>query len=195
MIQLPPQVAAVVDVLRGVHFDWAIGGGWAIDLALGRVTRSHGDVDVVVFRDEQTALRRTLQGFDFEIVVDGVPGPWQRDEWLRLPVHEIRARTRDGKQAIEVLLNEREGSDWVYRRDPHVRRPLSCVFRACRDDVRVLAPEVVLLYKSKAPRAVDEHDFRVARALLDDDARRWLIAALRRLDTEHPWIDALATKP
>jgi hypothetical protein len=57
--------------------------------------------------------------------------------------------------------------------------------------VRVLAPELVLLYKSKAPRPDDEADFRAARPLLDAEARAWLRAALLAAAPGHAWAAAL----
>jgi hypothetical protein len=80
----------------------------------------------------------------------------------------------------------------VHRRDPAVRRPIARVCRRGPGGVRVLAPEVVLLYKSRAPRVADERDFLAARPLLDGEARAWLAAALTRQDAAHPWAAALA---
>jgi hypothetical protein len=109
-------------------------------------------------------------------------------------VHEVHAVPPGGAGAptLEFLLNERDGADWVYRRDPAVRRPVARVCRAGPGGVRLLAPEVVLLYKSRAPRVADERDFLAARPLLDGEARAWLAAALTRQDAAHPWAAALA---
>jgi len=191
---LPPEVRAVADALASLRAPWAVAGGWALDLALGRVTRPHADVDVAAFRPDQAALRQALPGWDFSVAVAGALVPWEGDARLEPPVHEVHARPPAGRagQALELLLNEREGEDWVYRRDPAVRRPLRRVLRPGPGGVRVLAPEIVLLYKSKAPRAVDEHDFHAARPLLDAGARAWLRAALLRGAPHHPWAAALA---
>jgi hypothetical protein len=190
---LPPEVAGLSRLLRDLTAPWAVAGGWAIDLALGRVTRAHADVDVALLREDQAALRAALPGWEFRAAVDGAPVPWAVGVRLEAPVHEVHARPAAGAEdAIEFLLNERDGADWVYRRDPAVRRPLTRVFREARGGMRALAPEVVLLYKSKAPRAADEHDFRAALPLLDVEARRWLAAALRRADARHPWAAILA---
>jgi hypothetical protein len=177
---LPPPIAAVADALRDVPVPWAIAGGWAIDLALGRVTRPHADVDVAVFRGDQAALRAALPGWAFEAIAGGARVPWPAGVWLEPPVHEVYGRPAPGADALEFLLDERDGADWVYRRDPAVRRPLARALRDTPAGVRVLAAEVVLLYKSKAPRATDEQDFRVARDLLDGEARSWLRAARGR---------------
>ncbi len=191
---LPPEIGEVAAIL-GSFRPWAVAGGWALDLALGRVTRPHADVDVAVLRDDQAALRAALPGWRFRIVSGGVLVPWEPRARLELPVHEVHAQPCEGVagRPLELLLNEREGADWVYRRDPAVRLPLVRALREVQGGVRVLAPEVVLLYKSKAPRPVDEADFRSARPLLDAEARTWLRAALLRGAPGHPWVTALAS--
>jgi len=189
---LPPAIREVAAVLRDFRAPWAAAGGWALDLALGRVTRPHADVDVAVFRDDQDELRRALPGWHFDVVVGGALTPWISGVSLAPPAHEVHARPPGGAgPTIEFLLNERAGADWVYRRDPGIRLPLTRAIRPGPDGVRVLSAEVVLLYKSKAPRATDEDDFRTALPMLDADARRWLAAALRRAGAEHPWVAAL----
>ena len=189
---IPPPVAGVAGLLRDLPVPWAIAGGWAIDLALGRVTRPHADVDVAVFRDDQAALRAALPGWTFEAVDRGRFVPWPADVRLEPPVHEAYGRPAPGAAPLELLLDERDGADWVYRRDPAVRRPLARALRSTPEGVPYLAPEIVLLYKSKAPRESDEQDFRAAGPLLDAEARAWLRAALARQAPAHPWADALA---
>jgi hypothetical protein len=192
--ELPPEIHAVAAALRELDAPWVIAGGWALDLALGRVTRAHGDVDIAVFRDDQGALRAALPGWDFAAVAGGVPASWELGARLELPVHEVHARPPAGAPpfSLELLLNERDGADWVYRRDPAVRLPLARALRPGPGGVRVLAPEVVLLYKSKAPRPADEADFLAARPLLDAAGQAWLREALLRARPDHPWAAALA---
>src|SRR4051812_24187898 len=76
---LPPEIGAVADALRtldAAHVPWGVAGGWAIDLALGAVTRPHADVDLAVFRDDQHAVRAALPAWRFETVRDGALVPW-----------------------------------------------------------------------------------------------------------------------
>lgn len=91
MHPLPPPIAAVADALRDLRAPWAIAGGWAIDLALGRTTRAHADVDLAVFRDEQAALPGALPGWRFDVAMHGQLVPWRSGERLALPVHEVHA--------------------------------------------------------------------------------------------------------
>jgi hypothetical protein len=94
MLPLPSDLAQIVDTMHPFTGTWAIAGGWAIDLWLGRQTRSHADVDIAVFRDEQSLLRATFADWQFSKVVDGKLLSWPRGEVLRLPEHEIHASMR-----------------------------------------------------------------------------------------------------
>jgi hypothetical protein len=174
--------------LRALSVPWAVAGGWAIDLVLDRVTRSHHDVDVAIFREDQMALRDVLGGWTFEAVVEGDRRPWPAGMWLDLPTHELYATPPNGMgSTFELLLNERDGDDWVYRRDPAVRRPIANALVARRAGLPVLAPEVVLLYKAKAPRPVDEEDFVAVLQALGAEPRAWFAEALDRCHSGHPW--------
>ena len=188
---LPPDLASSASAMPGYGALWAVAGGWAIDLALGVVTRVHADVDLAVFRDDQRVLREHLADWRWEYVDDGVLVPWSSDQWLALPVHELYATSTAGSR-IEILLNERDGDDWVFRRDPRVRLPLARAIVTSSSGLPALAPEVVLLYKSKDPRAMDEADFAAAAPRLDASARQWLRDALGECYGEHPWRAALA---
>jgi hypothetical protein len=57
--------------------DWALGGGWAVDAWLGRVTRDHGDIDVIVF--DQGALLEHLPGW--QLLAHDPQAPDHNNEW------------------------------------------------------------------------------------------------------------------
>jgi hypothetical protein len=176
------------------HFDapWAIAGGWAIDLYLDRHTRPHADVDIAILREDQRQLWTGLRPRGAEYVDSGVLRRWNPDAWLALPTHEVYVTTADGSR-LEILLNEHDPArrEWVYRRDPLVRRALDRTFRRTRD-VPYLAPEVVLLYKSKSPRPCDEADFAATMPVLETEAREWLRTALDSTTPRHAWASAIA---
>ena len=107
---------------------------------------------------------------------------------LELPLHEIHATSPIG--TIEFLLNERRDDRWVYRRDARIERPLSrAIVRSSSGPM--LAPEIVLLYKSKEPRATDDADLANTIPQLPGEARAWLAAALELSAPGHPWIQRL----
>jgi hypothetical protein len=190
---IPFEVAAVATVLEELTVPWAVAGGWAIDLALGRVTRAHHDVDISVFRADQAALRADLASWTFEMVRHGTRLPWPAELRLEPPVFEVYGRPlhADPTHAVEFLLEERGGEEWLYRRDPAIGRPIARVLRRGPELVSILAPEIVLLYKSKSPRATDEHDFDVGLELLDAEGRDWLRSAIATHDPGHPWVARL----
>jgi hypothetical protein len=59
--------------------------------------------------------------------------------------------------------------------------------------VRILPPEIVLLYKSKDPREEDEIDFGVTLPALTTEAVDWLTWALWvTASARHGWLQRLA---
>jgi hypothetical protein len=118
---------AIATLLEGVGAPWWIGGGWAIDLFLGRVTRAHQDVDVVILRRDQERFRRHL-GPGWALVYVQRPGggrvPWTAGQRLASPIHEIHATAPATGETLELLLNEADGSTWHYRRDARITLPL-----------------------------------------------------------------------
>lgn len=191
------EVRKVAEVFSAYSRPWFIAGGWASDLFLGRVTREHEDVDVAVLRPHQLALREHLRRWDVRYAdpnVRGVRLPWPAGQWLTLPVHELHAGRPSGDPAhVEVLLNEAVGPDWLYRRDPRVRLPLVRLALTSPDGIPFLAPEVVLLYKSKNPGPTDEQDFRACLPHLGPERAGWLVRALDLCDPEHGWLGVLRT--
>jgi hypothetical protein len=89
-----------------------------------------------------------------------------------------------------LVLDEAEGDTWFYRREPRIRRPMSTVVRQSREALRYLAPEIQLLYKSKAPREREEADVAQIYPLLAPEARKWLHDALELRTPDHKWIAA-----
>jgi hypothetical protein len=190
----PPSIPASPDeaALRaaswmdGFGAPWCVAGGWAVDLFLGRRTRPHADLDLVILRGDEHRLHGHLAGWTLQLAVDGVLHPWAPGERIPPSVHAIWAHSPDGDR-LELLVNEHAGTEWVYRRDPAVRCPLAKVVTRSAAGVPVLCPAVVLLYKSRAPREADEHDFELLLPALPTRQRRWLRSALAAAHPEHPW--------
>lgn len=185
----PARVAAALERLEA---PWWIAGGWALDLFLGRETRAHEDVDVVLLRRDQAALLRHFAGWDLQVAVPGEGlRPWDGSA-LELPLHELWARRAPGKDWLcELLLAEADGETWVYRRDARVRLPLAQA-GGVAGGLPLLAPEIVLLYKSKGPAGKDEADFAAVEPELSAGARRWLGEAIALVHPGHPWLGRLA---
>ena len=182
-------------VMTGFPGPWGIAGGWAIDLFLRRQSRPHSDVDVAILRHHQRHLGPRLPAGQAEKVVEHGLSPWRVEEQLHAPVHEIHATWPDGYH-LEFLLNEHdhEMREWVFRRDSRIRAPLATTFLS-RDALPYLAPEIVLLYKSKAPAARDDADLASVLPHLAAQQRTWLREALALTTPGHRWLDRITREP
>ena len=187
-------VEAVVRELKGVSFPWYISSGWALDLFLGRVTRLHHDVDVVLPYPAQMELRRHLteRGWAFLTPFEERLEPWPPHMQLQLPRHQVHAHR--GSDFIDFMLTDMEGI-WRYRREPSVLRSLERMSLTNDGDIPYLAPELVLLFKSKntsnKDRPKDQLDFERVLPHLETERRAWLYWALVATSPDHPWIKQL----
>jgi hypothetical protein len=200
-------VLAVRTLQSGLTVPWRVVGEWAIDLVIGRATRAHAGVDVMLLLECDEHALRHLPGIGLRLSTgpddEEQPSPASR----RLvagsdTVHLVSARL---SLSTQVLLGAAVGTTWVYHRGkPTITRLFGAVSRQ-RRGIPYLAPEVVLAMKSMAGRDKDDHDFRAALPLLDLGERQWLQEAITRrwrasvrrtgspvADTsQHPWTGQL----
>lgn len=187
-------VEQVTHELAELKAQWFIASGWALDLFLGRVTRVHHDVDVVVARSHQLALQQHLTARGWQLVTpfEKQLMPWPMHMTLELPRHQVHAH-RNG-EFIDILLTDLDQGRWHYRRNPAITRSADRLSLAY-NGLPYLAPELILLFKSQntsdKPRPQDQIDFEAVRALLDAERRAWLRWALIASDPAHPWITQL----
>jgi hypothetical protein len=190
-----PTLESIATLLGPLEIPWGFCGGWAIDLFLNRITRSHKDVDVAILRTDQRLIFDFLRqrGWLLEQAVAGKLYPFQEDEFLTLPIHTIWCQKANYRPAfLEVLLNESGQDQFVFRRERSIRCQLEEAFSISPSGFPILAPEIVLLYKSSAPSTLSNRlDFQSALPLLSTQKRRWLIQALHTLSPEHVWLKDL----
>lgn len=175
----PLTPAEVSRLFAAVDAPWWIAGGYAVELAAGRPLRAHGDIDVLLLRRDQLAAQRALAGWEWWAAdPPGSLRPWRPGEILPPDVHDIWCRpSASPPWRVQLMLDESEGSDWVSRRDPRIRHPLSTITRISPDGFPYLTPEIQLFYKARAPREKDLADFAAALPLLSAQQRAWLTEA------------------
>ena len=194
-------VHTVGSLLSDLTVPWWITGGWAIDLAVGRVTRDHADVNVMMLERDEHALRG-LTGLDIQLIADGQPpGPWPAGyRLMAAPVPGPKPPvTGSGRHAgdrlvlrgkilplpAEVIPASAVGTIWVYKKGSHVfTRPLADITRYW-EGIPFLAPEVVLLIKARPGlnwpgTDNDQRDFEAALPVLSAQQRSWLTDAIER---------------
>ncbi len=184
--------------LKSTLFDlgcqWAIAGGWAIDLFLGGQTRDHADIDIILKREDQFEIQKVLKGW--ELWVADPPGrlrPWRKSEYIKKGLQDIWCRrSPNDPWQIQVMLFDAEEDNWIFKRNESIRRKLEEAITKSKDGYPILSPEIQLLYKSKALREKDRIDFRNALAAMSEGQKSWLKQALVKVyDQEHEWIDLL----
>jgi hypothetical protein len=179
-------------LLRALPVPWWIAGGWALDLFVGRQTREHADLDVEVLRRDQRALQEYLAGWDLHTASGGALESWPQGMPLPPEVNSVWAWPSPGAPwALQVMFAEAEEDLWLYPRHRSITRPLDRIGLRTAEGIPFLAPEVQLLYKSRAPRAKDQADFDHVLPSLAPDARRWLAGALTEAHPGQPWLARL----
>ncbi|MBI1257918.1 MAG: amino acid transporter [Chloroflexi bacterium] len=189
----PLSLSETQRIFADAPFTWGLGGGYAVEQFLGTPIRSHDDVDIVIFRDEQIAAQHYLAGW--ELYAADPPGTlrkWKQDEYLPFGIHDIWGY-RGGAQGWEFqfMVAESEGDEWFHRRNPQIRGKRADLITEYNGwpCVRV---EVQLMYKSKNGRPKDEQDFRACLPKLSAAQKGWLKAQLEILYPDgHVWIEAL----
>ncbi|GAA0946969.1 nucleotidyltransferase domain-containing protein [Nonomuraea longicatena] len=184
-----PEIIALFRPLKAL---WWLSGGYALERAVGHAYRDHGDLDLSVRRDDHLAARAHLAGWDCHVAdPPGELRPWAVGEVLPAHAHDIWVREHPGGPwRFQLMLDEIEGDEWVYRRDPAVRRPLSSLLVADDGFLR-LSPEVQLLFKSVGIRPKDEVDFERVVPILTEAQLDWLVSAL---PSGHVWRQRLLSE-
>jgi len=190
----PFSVPEVRETLKDFTSEWIIAGGCAIDLFLGRETRDHGDVDVLVKRVDQLDIQRALP--DWDLWVADPPGtlrPWHKDEYLENGIQDVWCRrTALDPWRFQFMLFDVENENWIFKRDPSIRRPMHEAKLTTADGLHILAPEIQLLYKSKSLREKDNADFANALPQLSDEQKAWLkVNLLKVYGQTHEWLTRL----
>lgn len=191
----PLSVSEVETLFIGAPFDWCLAGGYAIEQFLGAPIRSHSDIDITVFRDEQLSLQRWLKGW--QLYAADPPGTlrtWHEGEFLPVGVHDIWGhQTGATAWQLQIMITEVEGDQWISRRNPLIRGNRKDMFTVY-NRIPCIRPEIQLLYKAKNQRPKDEQDFHACLPHMDKEAKAWLKNNLLMLYPEgHDWLIPLSS--
>ena len=191
----PAQAATLFAALQ---VPWWIAGGWAIDLYLQRQTRKHEDIDILVLRRDQYAVRTLLKAWDAQAALPPPRDemwpfrPWRLGEALDEAIHDIWCRRDPTKPwTFQLMIADTHGEDWLFRRMPAIRRSVATIGEISSEGIPYLAPEIQLLHKAKGLRPKDEADFRQTLPVLHRERRIWLRDSLTQAHPHHPWLDQL----
>ncbi|WP_040606651.1 nucleotidyltransferase domain-containing protein [Salsuginibacillus kocurii] len=191
----PVNVGEIQHIFSNLPVMWWVGGGWALDLHIGRQTRAHHDTDVVVKRSD---LYKTLsvlnKNWTIYIAEHGVLKRWEGGADIASVNNIWVAKTENSAWAFQVMVIDHEEKEWFYRREPSIRRPIAEISECTNEGPPYLKPEIQLLYKggSSNLRAKDHGDFHTILPYLKTEEKTWLGLALSRQFPEgHRWIHNL----
>ena len=207
----------VCEQLKDAPFQWAVCGGYAIDLFLGQTTRIHGDVDVCVFeKDRDAALKYMLDtgwnvyefrgmgkmrrlhagiksdaGRNLMCVKEGCQlvkfYPCEEEGML---YHEFKHVGIEKCDYIELLFNRTDDGEFVFSVDKGIKREINkAIMYRC--GAAYLAPEIVLLYKAAQPdRDENRVDFESVYPYMREEQKAWLMQSIEKLYPEgHKWLE------
>jgi hypothetical protein len=183
---------------------WWVGGGWAIDLWLGRQTRDHEDIEICIYRHDQAAIAAACSDWQLLTPIDDAWAPIAHGTQLDPPQFMLQLQQTpttvttvpNMPPTFEFLLNDRDGDVWFQPDEPEVRLPAGQVYGVTPLGVPAAVPELVLLHKAwTVERAKDDHDFHRLRGQLRDDQRAWLARHITRTRPDHRWLPLLTAEP
>ncbi|MGL5380091.1 nucleotidyltransferase domain-containing protein [Clostridium sp.] len=168
--------------------EWAICGGDAIDLVVGKNTRLHKDIDIAVFWNDREQLIDNFLNNGWRIfepdngllreILSSQDDLCTEDNLWCIKVnsnsYEIKnvydnfykitteRKHQDIMDFIELLFNKKEEDLFIYKRNPNIN--LSNAIHYTKEKIPYLAPEMVLLYKSiyvKFTESVENNDIEM----------------------------------
>ncbi len=205
---IPEPVARVRDLMSDYTAPWCLCGGWAVDTWVGRKTRDHADVDIVVFQADLGGLFNHLTGWQLiahdSQVDDDTTEPWDGRP-LAVPAH-IHAREPAGSGSLperldapaesgfhlDIQVNEISEDDWLLARAPDITLPLHDSIARSGWDLPTLFPQVILFFKALDARDRDDLDLDALLPHLTPKHRAWLVEAIARVQPGHAWLNRLA---
>ena len=191
----PLDVEGARAFLDGFERPWWLVGGYAIEAFTGAL-REHEDIDVSVLACDAPLLREHVgDRWHLWTNVSGRIRP-MTERWPDLPEPDCQIWVRRDALSpwvMDIPVTPDVDGRWQNKRLPDHVLPLEEATWVTDEGVRVLNPEIVLLFKSTNGRPKDRRDFERALPLLDPGPRRWLRDAIGRLRPDHPWLTRFGT--
>jgi lincosamide nucleotidyltransferase A/C/D/E len=96
-------VLEILDRLDGAGLVVWLDGGWGVDALVGRHSRPHQDLDLVIARHDCAAAQAVLAGLGFQPDLAAVPG------W---PAQPLLADAEGRRVDLHVVVFDRQGNGW-----------------------------------------------------------------------------------
>ena len=210
-------VLACNDLLKNGGFDYAFCGGYAIELFLDKTVRKHGDIDISAFWDERDKIILFMQSLGWRVyeLCGGGKAHYITNVANQIKVKrnifcitndcdiasftltdepdmfivDFDLKGQDKLTFIEFLFNNEENDSFLYARNHDISLPMSQAILP-RHEIKYLAPQMVLLYKSTdTEREGYQMDYEFAIRAMSEEQRIWLDSALKTMNPDgHKWL-------
>ncbi|SHO45636.1 nucleotidyltransferase domain-containing protein [Anaerocolumna xylanovorans] len=210
-------IEEAVKLLKGQNFEFAICGGFAIDLFLGYESRKHGDIDILAYWNDRNSIILHMQSKGYcvyEMLGGGMAHHITDVNNQQYEKRNIFCSTNDCELVhlaptdkkdiyiidfyhigqtkmnfIEFLFNDKDEKNFLYARNKNIKRELSKAILHS-GDISYLAPELLLLYKSTdIEREGYQEDFEFAFSKMSNEQKVWLNNSLKIMYPDgHKWM-------
>jgi hypothetical protein len=191
----PLGVAGAVDFFAGFDRPWWLVGGWAVEAFTG-ARREHDDIDVSMLARDVPAFREFVgDRWHLWTVANGALRPLN-DRWPDLPAPDCQIWVRRDAASpwvMDIPVTPDVAGRWQNKRMLDHVAPLMDVTWVTDDGVRVLNPEIALLFKARLDRTKDRRDLDRCLPLLGEPQRAWLTEQVRAQWPDHAWLAQLGT--
>ena len=203
--------------MKNMLVDYAICGGHAIDIFVGKETRQHKDLDVAVFWDERNKIIDYMLkdkwdiyepcGNDLfhKIIEINEQKRIKSNIWCVKPENKHYSFTKNKNKMytvdfdnsvqieldyIEFLFDTRRDGYFLYRRNQDIMLKIDDAI-LYKNNIPYLAPEFVLLYKSTSVGfESNQQDFENALIKINEKQLAWLYNVLKIMFPKgHEWLD------
>ncbi|OMF37667.1 hypothetical protein BK133_03745 [Paenibacillus sp. FSL H8-0548] len=186
-------VPEVCTIYSKIPVTWCIAGGWALDLYVGKQSREHDDVDLIILREEQlTTFQYLSKDWTLYKAENGKLDRWEEGEFLAVTNDIWVSKDSNSPWAFQIMLIDSNHDSWIYGREKSIRRPMADIIAKTKEGIPYLKPEIQLLYKggSLKIREKDHNDFLNVLPLLEPQSKEWLKASLQTQFPEgHVWME------
>ena len=182
----PYSIKKITEIFDG--FEWILAGGLALELFVGENYRKHSDIDILIKREHQNDLLDYFEKSRIFISQNGNLLPFDENIFYKFPIQDVWILKEDfSAWCLQIMLYDIEDGFWIYKRNKNIKLKHDFLFME-KDGIKLIKPEIQLLYKSKSIRPKDEEDFQTVSKNLDANAIKWLNNALTQCYSQHKWI-------
>ncbi|MFD1176012.1 nucleotidyltransferase domain-containing protein [Paenibacillus puldeungensis] len=177
--------------MKSFEKPWFVAGGWAIDLAVGKATREHKDIDICVFREDANYTINYFKDWDIKVAIPGEHRLERVDQITDVVLPRYCLHLFKDNEFLEILLTERVREEVVFRKNSEIRMSIKD-FSKHQENIPFVNPVWQLLFKSLNTREEDEHDFMTyINEVNDDYSKKWLFQKLKDIKGNQKWIEEL----